>query len=174
MKKLFYFFITGCMCFLFSCKDENYTTVVMEGSYNSKKAIQVSSTSTIYENIARQPELANELVNRTCVLAGYKDFMYLLPFEIREEERQVGMARGECLSAFMTSVARQPDMYEKLDSAAVVFLGTAETLSSMSVLLDYSCYNAIAGYNEALTRQPEIKDTLDIICRKFLGVVFKE
>lgn len=53
------------------------------------------------------------------------------------------------------------------------FLGTAETLSSMSVLLDYSCYNAIAGYNEALTRQPEIKDTLDIICRKFLGVVLE-
>ena len=116
-----------------------------------------------------RPELADELINRTCVLAGYKDFMHLLPFESREEERQVGMARGECLSAFMTSVARQPDMYEKLDSTAIIFLGTAETLSSMSVLLDYSCYNAIAGYNEALTRH-----TLDIICRKFLGVVLEK
>lgn len=116
MKRIFYFFVVSCMCFLYSCKDENYTTVIMEGFYNSKKAVQVSSTSTIYENMARQPELADELINRTCVLAGYKDFMHLLPFESREEERQVGMARGECLSAFMTSVARQPDMYEKLDS----------------------------------------------------------
>ena len=129
MKRIFYFFVVSCMCFLYSCKDENYTTVIMEGFYNSKKAVQVSSTR---------------------------------------------MARGECLSAFMTSVARQPDMYEKLDSTAIIFLGTAETLSSMSVLLDYSCYNAIAGYNEALTRQPEIKDTLDIICRKFLGVVLEK
>ena len=88
---------------------------------------------------------------------------------------QVGMARGECLSGFCdVRVARQPDMYEKLDSAAIIFLGTAETLSSMSVLLDYSCYNAVAGYNEALTRQPEIKDTLDIICSKFLGVVLEK
>ena len=48
MKRIFYFFVVSCMCFLYSCKDENYTTVIMEGFYNSKKAVQVSSTSTIY------------------------------------------------------------------------------------------------------------------------------
>lgn len=63
MKRIFYFFVVSCMCFLYSCKDENYTTVIMEGFYNSKKAVQVSSTSTIYENMARQPELADELIN---------------------------------------------------------------------------------------------------------------
>ena len=37
MKRIFYFFVVSCMCFLYSCKDENYTTVIMEGFYNSKK-----------------------------------------------------------------------------------------------------------------------------------------
>lgn len=151
---------------LASCSTKTETEPVCR----SAKAEQVRSTAALFDAMAIQPEISDELVRSTCEIAGYDDFSELLPLGGADEERMVGEARGEALAAFFSGIARNPDFAGTLDAAAESLLGTADGLSGMTVLLDYSGYASLSGYLDALARNPEAVAQLESYRDKYLGI----
>ena len=108
------------MSLVSSCTDEtNNYTIVQEESY---KAMQIEAVASLVENISRQPEMKDQLLESFSKVVGYKQFSDLAPFD-SEEEAMVGTRRGEAIAACMTAMARQPEMVSYFTDFSVVMLG---------------------------------------------------
>ena len=154
MKKLISLLILVCtMSLVSSCTDEtNNYTIVQEESY---KAMQIEAVASLVENISRQPEMKDQLLESFSKVVGYKQFSDLAPFD-SEEEAMVGTRRGEAIAACMTAMARKPEMSNELKDIAIKYLGSATDAAITSTILDYSKAKAAVGLMEAMARQPEM------------------
>ena len=130
------------------------------------------AASKMLEGLARQPEMVKELMRATAKLAQYDTITAIAPLD-KEAEVERGTARGKCLAACFSSIARQPEAYDDIVWAAEKFLGTTEIKSMSDKMLKYFRLYALEGVTEAVARQPEIVDLFDSFSVKFLGVGIK-
>ena len=174
MRRIATTLMATCLLFFVACSDEGDVVTIYNGdSFTSDyKASQMFSTLSLYENIARQPEMVTELMRATAKLAQYDTITAIAPLD-KEAEVERGTARGKCLAACFSSIARQPEAYDDIVWAAEKFLGTTEIKSMSEKILKYSRLYALEGVTEAVARQPEIVDLFDSFSVKFLGVGIK-
>ena len=111
-------------------------------------------------------------IQATAKLAQYDTITAITPLD-KEAEVERGTARGKCLSACFSAIARQPEAYDNIVWAAEKFLGTTEIKSMSEKILKYSRLYALEGVTESLARQPEIMDVFDSFSMKFLGTGIK-
>ena len=116
--------------------------------------------------------MTKELIQATAKLAQYDTITAIAPLD-KEAEVERGTARGKCLAACFSAIARQPEAYDDIVWAAEKFLGTTEIKSMSEKILKYSRLCALEGVTESLARQPEIVDLFDSFSMKFLGTGIK-
>ena len=174
MRQIIAALMAVCLLFFVACSDEGDDVTIYNGDVftSDYKASQIYSTFSLYENIARQPEKAKELIQATAKLAQYDTITAITPLD-KEAEVERGTARGKCLAACFSAIARQPDAYDNMAWAAEKFLGTTEIESMSEKILKYSRLYALEGVSDAMARQPEIIDLLDSFAMKFLGTGIK-
>ncbi len=73
MRRIATTLMATCLLFFVACSDEGDVVTIYNGdSFTSDyKASQMFSTLSLYENIARQPEMVKELMRATAKLAQY-------------------------------------------------------------------------------------------------------
>ena len=116
--------------------------------------------------------MVKELIQATAKLAQYDTITAIAPLD-KEAEVERGTARGKCLAACFSAIARQPEAYDNIVWAAEKFLGTTEIKSMSEKILKYSRLYALEGVPDALARQPEAIDQFDSFSMKFLGTGIK-
>ena len=165
MRRIVTTLMAACLLFFVACSDEGDDVTIYNGDTftSDYKANQMYSTLSLYESIARQPEMTKELIQATAKLA---------PLD-KEAEVERGTARGKCLAACFSAIARQPEAYDNIVWAAEKFLGTTEIKSMSEKILKYSRLYALEGVPDALARQPEAIDQFDSFSMKFLGTGIK-
>ena len=166
MRRIVTTLMAACLLFFVACSDEGDDVTIYNGDTFTY------STLSLYESIARQPEMAKELIQATAKLAQYDTITAIAPLD-KEAEVERGTARGKCLSACFSAIARQPEAYDNIVWAAEKFLGTTEIKSMSEKILKYSRLYALEGVTESLARQPEIMDVFDSFSMKFLGTGIK-
>ena len=167
MRRIVTTLMAACLLFFVACSDEGDDVTIYNGDTftSDYKANQMYSTLSLYESIARQPEMAKELIQATAKLAQYDTITAIAPLD-KEAEVERGTA---CFSA----IARQPEAYDNIVWAAEKFLGTTEIKSMSEKILKYSRLYALEGVPDALARQPEAIDQFDSFSMKFLGTGIK-
>ena len=168
MRRIVTTLMAACLLFFVACSDEGDDVTIYNGDTftSDYKANQMYSTLSLYESIARQPEMTKELIQATAKLAQYDTITAIAPLD-KEAEVERGTARGKCLAACFSAIARQPVW------AAEKFLGTTEIKSMSEKILKYSRLYALEGVPDALARQPEAIDQFDSFSMKFLGTGIK-
>lgn len=146
---------------LFSCKEEDFNDDEFD-----QKASKIEQIGSLFDAIARQPESADELIKLTENL--YKDYTELLPLSDKAIILR-GKARGYAFSELFNSIARQPDAFNKLDSAATKFLGIYNSNEISDELLDVTITYTFAALNENIARQPEADSLFNIATKKYLN-----
>ena len=174
MRRIVTTLMAACLLFFVACSDEGDDVTIYNGDTftSDYKANQMYSTLSLYESIARQPEMAKELIQATAKLAQYDTITAITPLD-KEAEVERGTARGKCLAACFSAIARQPEAYDNIVWAAEKFLGTTEIKSMSEKKMIYSLLYALEGVTESLARQPEIMDVFDSFSMKFLGTGIK-
>lgn len=175
MKKQFLLTSILFLLILSSCKKDENTYVTNQETYNIKedfdiKASKMEQIGGLFESIARQPEAAKILISSAELV--YKDYTELLPISDTAIEQR-GKARGVAFSALLASIARQPEVFNELDSAAAKFLGKYDTSYISNELLDISRTYTVKALNESIARQPEADSLFNIICKKYLNFELK-
>lgn len=168
MKRICSILFIAFSAFLVSCSDDDNDEVPVP----DYKAEQILSTSSLYQSLARQPEMFENLMIATAKLAQYDDITALLPLDDKAEEER-GIARGRCLSECLEAIARQPEAYDLIDKAAEKFLGSTATETMSAKILEYSRLYALAGLNSGLSRDSEIVELYGKFCQKYLGVALE-
>ena len=165
MRRIVTTLMAACLLFFVACSDEGDDVTIYNGDTftSDYKANQMYSTLSLYESIARQPEMTKELIQATAKLAQYDTITAIAPLD-KEAEVERGTARGKCLAACFSAIARQPEAYDNIVWAAEKFLGTTEIKSRL---------DALEGVPDALARQPEAIDQFDSFSMKFLGTGIK-
>ena len=151
---------------LSGCKKEYYTLNTDESG--DLKAMKIAQVGALFDNMARQPELADDLV----AYAGqtlYVSYRDLLPLSDRAVPVR-GTARGEAVGALFTALARQPGLYDVLDAAAERFIGPYDARYISPALNEFACTAAFPALAEALARQPELSADFDRLAGKYLNV----
>lgn len=160
---------------LISCKKEpvgnttneyttnNYTT----GDEFDLKASKMEKASSIFEAIASQPEMSGALIQSTALF--YSDYTTLLPLSDKAIVQR-GKARGVGFGLLFLAVARQPEAYPILDSAAARFLGKYDSSYVSKDLLEITQTYALDGLNQSLARQPECDSVFNLISIKYLNL----
>ena len=174
MRQIIAALMAVCLLFFVPCSDEGDDVTIYNGDTftSDYKANQMYSTLSLYESIARQPEMTKELIQATAKLAQYDRITAIAPLD-KEAEVERGTARGKCLAACFSAIARQPEAYDNIVWAAEKFLGTTEIKSMSEKILKYSRLYALEGVPDALARQPEAIDQFDSFSMKFLGTGIK-
>lgn len=174
MRQIVTTLMAACLLFFVACSDEGDDVTIYNGdaSTSDYKASQLYSTLSLYENIARQPEMAKKLMQATAKLAQYDTITAIAPLD-EEAEAERGIARGKCLAVCFSAIARQPEAYHDIVWAAEKFLGTTEIESMSEKILKYSRLYALEGVTEAMARQPEAVGLFDAFSMKFLGIGIK-
>ena len=173
MRRIVTTLMAACLLFFVACSDEGDDVTIYNGDTftSDYKANQMYSTLSLYESIARQPEMTKELI-QAAKLAQYDTITAIAPLD-KEAEVERGTARGKCLAACFSAIARQPEAYDNIVWAAEKFLGTTEIKSMSEKILKYSRLYALEGVPDALARQPEAIDQFDSFSMKFLGTGIK-
>ena len=126
---------------LASCKKEYFTLNTDESG--DLKAMKIAQVGALFDNMARQPEQADELV----AYAGqtlYVSYRDLLPLSDRAVSVR-GTARGEAIGA----------LFARYISPA---------------LNEFACTAAFPALAEALARQPELSADFDRLAGKYLNI----
>jgi hypothetical protein len=152
------------LSFLVSCTKEE--TVSIEDEEFDLKASKMEQVGSLFEAIARQPEVSDLLIQSTEKL--YTDYTELLPLSDKAIVQR-GKARGAAFSLLFTSVARQPEAFGILDSAATKFLGKYNPDYISDELADITKTYTIAAINESIAQQPEADSLFNVLCRKYLN-----
>ena len=149
MRRIATTLMATCLLFFVACSDEGDVVTIYNGDTftSDYKASQMFSTLSLYENIARQPEMVKELMRATAKLAQYDTITAIAPLD--------------------------KEAYDDIVWAAEKFLGTTEIKSMSEKILKYSRLYALEGVTEAVARQPEIVDLFDSFSVKFLGIGIK-
>ena len=155
------FAVLSALLTLTACTENTYETDVID-----IKASKINQIGTLFDNIARQPEMANELMATAAFI--YTDYTALLPLSDKAVDQR-GTARGNAIGKLLVSISRQPEAFEILDKAAERFLGKYDAVFISDELLEYSKVAAQSGLIDALARQPEAKNSLNAICVKYLN-----
>ncbi len=155
--------LPAVLCLFQSCE---YDDMVIAEYYKIDK---ITSIQTLFDNIARQPEAADDLINAAERIAGYSDISELTPVGIYIS-RDFGYARGACIAACAQAVARQPEIFDVLLDAAVKFLGAYNSPGITAQINSYSKVKALPGILEGIARQPEILNQYKELCNTLLGV----
>jgi F0F1-type ATP synthase membrane subunit c/vacuolar-type H+-ATPase subunit K len=146
---------------LFSCETETF-----DDDEFDLKASKIEQIGSLFEAIARQPEMADALIKSTENL--YSDYNELLPLSDKAVVQR-GKARGAAFSMLFKSIARQPDAYNELDAAATKFLGIYNSTDISDELLDITKTYTISVLNESLAMQPEAIGLFNLIAKKYLN-----
>ena len=77
MRRIVTTLMAACLLFFVACSDEGDDVTIYNGDTftSDYKANQMYSTLSLYESIARQPEMAKELIQATAKLAQYRQGM---------------------------------------------------------------------------------------------------
>lgn len=154
---------------ILSCKKEEVKEV--KGNTNEEfdlKASKMEQVGSLFEAIARQPEIADALIKSTETLL-YTDYTELLPLSDKAIVQR-GKARGAAFGKLFYSIAQQPESYNKMDSAAMKFLGKYDISYISDELLEITKTYAIALLNESLARQPEADSLFNLASKKYLNI----
>jgi F0F1-type ATP synthase membrane subunit c/vacuolar-type H+-ATPase subunit K len=161
MKKQILWIPIALLLTLFSCEEEEFKDDEFD-----LKASKIEQIGNLFDAIARQPELADVLIKSTENL--YSNYTELLPLSDKAIVQR-GKARGSAFSALFNSIARQPEAYNKLDSAATKFLGIYNSNDISDELLDITKTYTIAALNESIARQPEADSLFNLVSKKYLN-----
>jgi F0F1-type ATP synthase membrane subunit c/vacuolar-type H+-ATPase subunit K len=164
MKKQVLLITIMLLSALLSCKKEENDDN-LDDSFDIK-ASKMEQIGGLFEAIARQPEMADELINATELI--YTDYSELLPLS-DQAIIQRGKARGYAFGMLFYSVAMQPEIFNKLDFAATKFLGKYNSDDISDELLDITRTYAVNGLNESLARQPEADSLFNVISKRYLN-----
>ena len=129
MRRIATTLMATCLLFFVACSDEGDVVTIYNGDTftSDYKASQMFSTLSLYENIARQPEMVKELMRATAKLAQYDTITAIAPLD-KEAEVERGTARGKCLAACFSSIARQPEAAGPIRAAMMMGLVFIETV----------------------------------------------
>ena len=174
MRRIVTTLMAACLLFFVACSDEGDDVTIYNGDTftSDYKANQMYSTLSLYESIASQPEMTKDLIQATAKLAQYDTNTAIAPLD-KEAEVERGTARGKCLAACFSAIARQPEAIFFFFLAAELILGTTKIMSMFEKILKFSRICALVGVTESLARQPEIVDLFDSFSMKFLGTGIK-
>lgn len=174
MKKVLLIF-TVLLTSLLSCTEEGDTYLTEEIFILNEpdiKAYKLEQVAPLFDGIARQPEMAEGLINAAEVML-YDNFTDLLPIsDTLVAER--GSARGFAFSSMFDAMARQPESIPIIDSVATKFLGVHDDSYINDEMLAYTKVFASRGLLDGLARQPENYDKLDPICLKYFNCNLEE
>jgi len=163
MKKFFWIYVAA-LGLLFSCaKEEN---VYYTGDDFDMKASKMEQIGGLFDAIARNPEMSDQLVTATA--QNYSHYTELLPLS-DQAIPQRGKARGAAFSQLFLAISRQPEAYDLLDAAAARFLGPYNPSYISPVLLGITRDYAMSALYESLARQPEADSLLNLACLKYLN-----
>jgi len=130
------------------------------------KASKMEQVGGLFSSIARQPEMAKYLIQSAEI--NYSNYTELLPISDKAIVQR-GKARGAAFSLLFDAIARQPEAFNLLDSAATKFLGVYDQSYISDELLDITKTYAVAGLNDALARQPEADSLFNLVTIKYLN-----
>lgn len=130
------------------------------------KATKMEAIGTLFESIARQPEMADNLI-AAAEQTLYRNYRELLPLSDKAVEQR-GAARGAAIGSLIESVARQPEMYEQLDEVAEKFLGQYDSSYITKKMNDYAKAAASTKIIESIARQPDLLAQFDALTQKYL------
>lgn len=130
------------------------------------KACKMEQIGSLFNAIARQPEVSEFLIEATEIL--YSDISELLPLS-DEAVVQRGKARGFAFSCMFNAIARQPEAFAELDIAATKFLGVYDPGYISDELLDISKIYTTTAMNEAIARQPNADSLFNLTCMKYFN-----
>ena len=96
MRRIVTTLMAACLLFFVACSDEGDEVTIYNGDTftSDYKANQMYSTLSLYESIARQPEMAKELIQATAKLAQYDTITAITPLD-KEAEVERGTAPGK-------------------------------------------------------------------------------
>ena len=94
MRRIATTLMATCLLFFVACSDEGDVVTIYNGDTftSDYKASQMFSTLSLYENIARQPEMVKELMRATAKLAQYDTITAIAPLD---KEAEVERFRGK-------------------------------------------------------------------------------
>lgn len=172
MKKLLLLFAFALFIFN-SCTDEStyYNEELYFLNEPDIKANQMQQVGNLFENIARQPEMADELINATEAVL-YSNITDILPIS-DTLVKQRGQARGYAFSALFEAIARQPEARYILDDAAAQFLGEYDSSIISDEMNEFQKAFASSGLVSGMARQPEMYSYMDTICGKYFNCNFE-
>ena len=152
-----------------ACKETNeyyYTTPEPD-----LKAAKIEAVGNIFENIARQPERAQEIVT-LAQKTLYTNYEELLPISDNAVAER-GEARGYAIGMLFMSIVRMPDALEIMDRTAETMLGVYDKSYISDKLNEYAKASAATMLSEAVARQPDMQPTLEELATKYLNVQFE-
>lgn len=155
---------------LASCDNgDNYYFV---GETADAKASKMESVSSLLESIARQPEMAEDLIT-AAEQTLYLNYRELLPLSDKAAQQR-GTARGKAIGSLFESIARQPEIYDLLDETAEQFLGPYNRAYISPELNDYAKTAASAKIIESIARQPEMAEQFNTLSIKYLNTELQQ
>ena len=92
MRRIVTTLMAACLLFFVACSDEGDDVTIYNGDTftSDYKANQMYSTLSLYESIARQPEMAKELIQATAKLAQYDTITAIAPLDKEAEVERLG------------------------------------------------------------------------------------
>ncbi len=163
ISKIIPVLLPAVLCLFPSCE---YDDMVAAEYY---KVDKITSIQGLFESIARQPEVAYDLINTAERIAGYSDISELTPVGAYIC-KDFGYARGACIAACAEAAARQPEAFDLLLDTAVKFLGAYNSPGITAQINSYSRVRALPGILDGIARQPEIYNRYKELCNTLLGV----
>lgn len=175
MKRIHLFIPILLALVLISCEkepEENITNEYTTNNYTTGdefdlKASKMEKASSIFDAIARQPEMADALIRTTALF--YNDYTALLPLTDKAIIQR-GKARGTGFGLMFIAVSSQPEAYPIIDSAASRFLGKYDPSYINNELLEVTQTYALDGLNASLARQPECDSIFNLMSIKYLNL----
>lgn len=138
---------------------------------NDIKAIKMAQIGCLFESIARQPEITEQLIRSTEML--YTDYTELLPISDKAIQER-GQARGSSFGLMFEAIARQPEAFEMLDIVAAKFLGEYSADYINDDLLEITRAYTLPLINGSLARNAEIDSLFNLVSKKYLNYSITE
>lgn len=151
---------------LFSCtKEYNYEEA---GTSDYKAQQMLAVGSSLFDNIARNPEMATSIIDITEKMVGYSNINDLKPLDDTAIPER-GCARGEAIGLCFVAMSRQPEEFTTFKELCIRFLGQCNDNVITDEINKYSRLKAVPSLTDAILRQPELKDSLTVFANQVLG-----
>lgn len=152
---------------LAACSDKNYYLV--DDTTIDLKARNIEAVGTLFYNMARQPEEAEQLIS-IAAQTLYNRYTDLLPISDWAVDQR-GAARGSALGQLASALTRSSEeVKQQLFAAADRFLGPYEPRFISPELNAYAITAASEQIIEAYAYNPESLTDLQKLCSTYLGI----